>query len=330
MRRIITKEVIISTVLIFVLLQCGCSIQKYNTIGNFDSKDTEKLCKDKKYDEALKNVDAFLKKYPKNKSAISEKAYILISNGKNEEGLVLLTDLYENGEHNSTVLNNMSWAYNNLRMYNLANKYIDICLNSLTMTDKEYVNKGNALFGLKKYDEAIVYFDKGLGKNPNSTFALWGKGLSLYNKKEYAKCIDYFKKYQKLDGKDKSLSYYIKNSYLKLKDYDGAINEINNQIKNNPNNNSAYISIADVYKQKGDYNKAIDYYDSIIKKSPDYADAYYDKSICLVKLGKNDEACDNLKLAIKYDSEYQYDIQDEPEFDSLKNNDKFKALINLN
>lgn len=325
--RNLTKKIMIGILFVSIFLLSGCNLMKYNLIGDFDKTEAEKLYNEKKYDEALKNVDTFLKKYPRNEKAISEKAFILIGSGKNEDGLVLLTDLYENGFKNSTILNNMSGAYNNLHMYNMANKYIDECLKSTNITDKEYVNKGTALFGLKKYNEAIGYYDKALQKKPKSTTAFWGKGLSLYEMKEYEKSLVCFKNYEELGGDNKGLNYYIKNSYIKLKDFDGAINEFTKQIQNNQDNSSAYYSLASIYEQKGDFKKAIDCYDSIIKKSVDDAEAYYDKSINLVKLGRNDEACDNLQLVLKYDNEYMYDILDEPAFDSLKNNDKFKALL---
>jgi tetratricopeptide (TPR) repeat protein len=325
----IIKRVLITGMLIFVLFLCGCTRLKYNNIGNYNSNTAEKLCREKRYKEALKSVDDFLKKYPNNKLAIGEKAYILISSGKNDEGLVLLTNLYEGGQNSSAVLNNISWGYNNLHMYSMANKYIDKSIKFWGATDKEYVNKGNALHGLGKRDEAIKYYDKALDKNSNSTFAVWGEGLCAYENKEYRKAIEYFKKYGTLNGGDKSYINYIKNSYLKLNDYDGAISELKNQISANGDNTSVYNSIAQVYEKKGDYSKALDYYDLIINQSPDDADAYYSKSICLVKLGKNDEACDNLKLAIKYDEEYLYDIMNNPEFDALKNNPKFKALKSI-
>lgn len=328
MMRYLNKKCLICILFIPVLFLSSCTLMKYNLKGGFNQAEAEKLYNEKKYDEALKNVDDFLVKYPKNVKAISEKAVILVGSGKNEEGLVILTDLYEGGVRNSATLNNMGWAYNNLHMYTMANKYIDECLKSNDVTDKEYVNKGNALYGLKQYDKAIDYYDKALEKDPKSTLAFWGKGLCLYAMQDYEKCLVCFKNYEELDGDNKGLNYYMKNSYVKLKDFDGAINEFTQQIKNNPDNSSAYSALASLYEEKGDFKKAIECYDSIIKKSAEDADAYYEKSIDLVKLGRNDEACDNLKLALKYDEEYIYDILDEPAFDSLKNNDKFKALIN--
>lgn len=320
------KIITISTLILSVMLLCGCKLPKYTTYGKFDSKESMALYKEKKYDEALKNVESFLEKYPKNKKAISQKAFILIGSGKNEDGLVLLTDLYENGAAGSTELNNISWAYNNLHMYEMANKYIDLCLKK-SKSDEEYVNKGNALIGLNKYDEALSYYDRALEKNQRSTFALFGKGLCLYKKEEYAQCLVWFKKYNELEGKDTSVNYYIINAYLKQNDFNGAINELNNQIKNNPDNVSLYISLGYIYKQQGEFNKAINCYDTIINKEPTYAEAYYQKSICFVKLGQKDEACKNLKIAIEYDKDYVYDIQEDTEFDSLRNDYQFKTLI---
>jgi tetratricopeptide (TPR) repeat protein len=83
-----------------------------------------------------------------------------------------------------------------------------------------------------------------------------------------------------------------------------------------------------VYRQQGDYKNALECYETVTKISPDNADAYYEKGICLVKLGEKDEACESLKLALKNDADYKYDIQDDPEFDPLRDYNKFKALFN--
>jgi tetratricopeptide (TPR) repeat protein len=324
------KITILSVLIISSLLVGGCSSSKYNTKGNFNLKQSQKLCEEDKYDEELKNIDEFLKKYPNNKEANSQKGYVLIAKGENEEGLLILTDLVENDAASSSVLNNISWAYNNLHMYQLANKYIDIGLKSSSATDKDYINKGNALFGLKKFDEALSWYDKALDKNSHSSFAVWGKGLCLYAKKEYAQCLVFFRQYRELDVEDKSANNYIASAYLEQKDFAGGIEEFNNLIKKSPNDDSLYLLVGDIYQGQGDFIKAIDGYDSVIKRSPDNADAYYEKSVCLAKLDKKDEACENLKLAIEYDKEYVYDAKEQPEFYSLRDYDKFKAIINGN
>jgi len=322
-----SKIIISSLVIISLLLISGCNLLKYNTKGNFNIKQSQKLCSEKKYDEALKNVDKFLQKYPNNTLANSQKGYILIASGKNEEGLVVLTDLAENHVASSTDLNNISWAYNNLHMYKLANRYADMCLKSGKATDVDYINKGNALHGLKKLDEAISYYDKALVKNPKSPLALWGKGLCLYEKKEFKECLVFFRQYLELGGDNNSASYYISKVYIELKDLNGGINEFKNLISKNPKDDSLYMSLGYMYFDQGDFNSAINCYDSIIKRSSDYADAYYEKSVCLVRLSKKDEACESLKMAIQYDEEYIYDAQDEPEFDPIRNYDKFKKLV---
>ena len=322
------KLITVGTLIILAIISSGCGLVKYNNIGHFKADESMALYKEKKYDEAIKSVDSFLEKYPNNKQAISQKAYILIGSGKNEDGLIMLTNMYEDGVRDSAALDNMSWAYNNLHMYEMAGKYIDLCLKTFPGDEEEYVNKGNALFGLKKYDDAITYYDKALKMNPKYTLALYGKALSLYSSGDYSNCLDYFKKYVEAGGDNKSINNYILNAYLKQNDINGAIDEFNSQINKNPDKFSLYIMLGSIYEKKDDFDKAIDSYDTVINKKNDYAEAYYDKAICLVKLGKKDEACNNLKFAIKYDEEYVYDIEDDPKFDSIRNYDKFQALIN--
>ena len=54
--------------------------------------------------------------------------------------------------------------------------------------------KGNALLGLDKSEEAIVWFDKALEVNPNYFFALNNKGLALSNLGRYDEAITSYDK----------------------------------------------------------------------------------------------------------------------------------------
>lgn len=318
----------VGILIIFIFVASGCS---YQLDGNekFNSQEVKKLCEEKSYDEAMKKVNEYLKEHPDDRLATTEKGYILISSGKNEEGLMILIKQLDKYPKDHAILNDISWAYNNLHLYKMANSYIDRALKNSPNSDNEYVNKGNAQYGLKNYDEAIKYFNKALVINSKNSYAIWGNGLCLYEKKQYRQCIDYFKKYSELRSDGKSTNYYITSSYIALKDFDGAINEYKTQINNNPNNYVAYGSLGDVYRQQGDYKSALDCYEIVIKKYPDDADTYYEMGICFTKLGKKDDACESLKLAIKYDEEYIYDIQDEKEFDVLRGYDKFEVLLKL-
>ena len=61
--------------------------------------------------------------------------------------------------------------------------------NLLTNKEKEeeqsYLEIGENLFHEKKYDEALIYFDKAIDINPNLTSAYYGKAMAFNNKGLY-------------------------------------------------------------------------------------------------------------------------------------------------
>jgi tetratricopeptide (TPR) repeat protein len=60
-------------------------------------------------------------------------------------------------------------------------------------------NKGNTLYSLERYNEAIVYYNKSLAIDPNDFDALYNIGLSLSRLEKYNEAITYFDKALAID-----------------------------------------------------------------------------------------------------------------------------------
>jgi len=63
----------------------------------------------------------------------------------------------------------------------------------------DWYDKGNALAGIGKYQEAIESYNKGLEINPNYAFAWTNKGNALYYLGKYQEAIQCFDKAIELD-----------------------------------------------------------------------------------------------------------------------------------
>ncbi|URZ03839.1 tetratricopeptide repeat protein [Clostridium felsineum] len=326
----------IAALMLLATCLSGCSydlkdLQNLNKkSSSVDTKGITILCEHKKYTEAMKIVDDYLKKHPDDRVALCDKGYVLVAQGKNEEGLLQLVKANEKYPNDDAILNNMSWAYNNLKMYKLANSYADQSLKKEPNTAEELSNKGTALFGLKDYKKAESYYTKAIEKKSTDKTAIWGKALSLYKEKSYNKSLTYFKKYYKLDSSDMEASYYIEKCYISLHDVDGAISTFKDNIIVNPKNKGNYFALGDMYVKKEDYSSAISCYDNLAEIDSEDPEIYFEKAICLIKSGDKDGACENLKIALNYDSDYIDDIKEEPAFDVLKDYDKFKEIFNAN
>lgn len=98
-----------------------------------------------------------------------------------------------------------------------------------------YLQAAEALFSLKKYDEAIPYYDKVVEQDPNNAGALNDRGLAKTNTNNYYGAISDFSDAIRLK-KSKSDSYLdmtYKNqadAYIKVADYDNAIADYSSAI----------------------------------------------------------------------------------------------------
>ncbi|RIX51467.1 tetratricopeptide repeat protein [Paenibacillus nanensis] len=203
----------------------------------------------------------------------NQTGYDLIEEGKYDEGIGWLWEavkfVYEVHPEYETLedevrskelfdspFNNMSWAYNELGDYEESLYWIDRALLLLPNTEIEYINKGNALYGLNRYDEAVDYYDLALEENEDSLNALYGKGLIYYDKGYYSGAADMFNRCLSIDSSDYDAAEMLLYSFLGREQEEDAL--------------------AFAEKWLGDY--------------PDRFDAYRLKSIALEHAGEFEEA----------------------------------------
>ena len=67
---------------------------------------------------------------------------------------------------------------------------------------EKLLDKGDCLYDQSEYQEAISYYDKVLGMDPNDVYALQSKGLALKNLGRYEEAISYYDKVLKIDPND--------------------------------------------------------------------------------------------------------------------------------
>ncbi len=76
-------------------------------------------------------------------------------------------------------------------------------------TKEEWVDEGNALYGLKRYEQALAAYEQALHLDPNSAVAYNNKGNALGELKRYEEALATFKRALRLDP-NYALAYYNK------------------------------------------------------------------------------------------------------------------------
>jgi tetratricopeptide (TPR) repeat protein len=200
-------------------------------------------------------------------------------------------------------------------------------------TASQWLERGNQLWRLRRYPEAIRAFDAAIKQKPKFIhLAYYGKGLALDSSKKYPEAITALQQavqskpgfvpawnqlsvvYRDSNQLDKALAAIDKAIQLQpnnpnlynekyavlsdLKRYREAAAAINKAIELSPRA-AFYNNRGIVRKELGDKPGAIDDYNQAIKINPNYADAYNNRGNVRNDLGDKQGAIDDYTLAIK-------------------------------
>ncbi len=265
---------------------------------------------------------------------------------------------------------NLVVAYNNLgAVYDEEGKY-EQALSTYSQTLElnriylpAYFNRGNTYRSMGKYRESLADFDQAIKLAPNFSDAHNNRGLSYYELDEYEKAIADFNRAIELDSQYAKAYNNRGSSYNKRREYNKAIADFNRAIELNSQYAEAYANRGRSYNERGEYDKASadftrvrefnfenakayanrgwssamlgrydqaisDYNQAIaIEKAPGF---YYNGASIHALFGHTEEACNWLKTAIDSDPKYREFARTDLNFDSIRNEPCFQALMNGN
>ena len=167
-----------------------------------------------------------------------------------------------------------------------------------------YGNRGNAYRDLKRYNEAIVDYNKVMELDPKDALAYKNRGLAYYSLKRYDEAIADCNKAIELDPKDAMIYHNRGVAYRDLERDDEAIADYNKAIELDPNLALAYGNRGPAYHHLKRYNEAIGDYNKWIELDPNPAPAYYDRGLAYYDLNKYDEAIADYTKAIELDQNF--------------------------
>ena len=158
-----------------------------------------------------------------------------------------------------------------------------------------WYNRGIALRGLGRIEEAIASFDYALKIKPDYHEAWYNRGKVLDD----------------------------------LGRYEEAIASYDQALKIKPDKHEAWNNRGNALFNLGRYEEAITSYDQALKIKPDDANAYYNKACTYAQLENISLALDNLKQAINLDSQFLEDAKTDTDFDKIRNDRRFINLLNI-
>jgi tetratricopeptide (TPR) repeat protein/S1-C subfamily serine protease len=209
---------------------------------------------------------------------------------------------------------------------------------------EQWIEYGNQLYRLDKYQEAVKAFNRSIALQPTSIAGNHGKGLALLSDGEYLPALKSFDRAIELVPASERANFYYHWKYRTLslrhlRRYPEALASISqainlesqdptifnekagllSQLKRYPEALAiydgiltkepkawAYVNRGIVKYELGDKKGSIDDYDKAIQLNPQYAGAYVDRGIAKSDLGDNNGAMSDYERAIAIDPQFPF------------------------
>lgn len=198
-----------------------------------------------------------------------------------------------------------------------------------------FYNEGCILASQNKYEEALIKFKSCLELRPNFAKGWFNKALS---EEKLGKLKNALKSYERVIDieEDAAINAWFKKSVILtyLDENDKALESINKVIELDTNNFTAYSNKAVILQRLGKYDEAIDNFKTALDINQNYLWASYNLACVYSLMNKTQEAIEVLKKMLKNIQKedelifYHKKINDEPDFDNLRENPSFIELTN--
>ena len=240
----------------------------------------------------------------KSPSALHLMGVLQATNQKHAEALVFLNKAVTYDPLNGEVHYNLAKLHSDMGNDALAIRHHKLAT-SLTPTNKKYwLNYGNSLNKLARYDDALVPYDRALNLDEKYFEAWMGAGLALGNLKRLNQSLDCFIKASEINPNNEGVWLYLGHSLSDLKSYREAINSYRRAIEIKTNYPEAWSGLGLAAYKMDNMPEAINACQMAINLRPDYAEALTDMSVYLHHLGRYDEALNFCNQAIATDPNY--------------------------
>jgi Flp pilus assembly protein TadD len=247
--------------------------------------------------------------------------------GRYEEALINFDKALQFKPDYGKAWHNRGCALHSLGRYEEAIASFDKALRFKPDNDSAWYNRGSALGNLGRYEEAIASYDKALQLEPDDHSAWNNRGSALSNLGRYEEAIASYNKALQLKP-DKDSAWYNRGIALdNLGRYEEAITSFDKSLQLKPDGDAWYARGATL-GSLGRYEEAIASYNKALQLKPDKDSAWYNKACCYALKGDHEDAISSLSHAIELNPEkYREMAKNNSDFDSIRENERFQALV---
>jgi tetratricopeptide (TPR) repeat protein len=281
------------------------------------------------YEEAVECYDKAAEIRPDYVVCWNNKGNALYALGRSEEAIKHYDKALEIDPNYAFAWNNKGLALNNSGRYKEAIE----CFSKAIEIDPNYVdawkNKALTIVIISgNYNEAIECFDKAIEIDPNYLSSWLYKGLALNLSRRYNEAIECFDIVIEISHNHAQAWFYKGISFEELRNHQEALKCYDKAIEINRNYVDAWKNKSELLYELGNYEDAIKSLDRVIEIEPQNADALYDRACYKIKKGNDvEDGLADLKKAIDINKEYIEMARQDEDFDYIKDDQRFKALL---
>jgi len=190
-----------------------------------------------------------------------------------------------------------------------------------------YNSRGNVHYNTQNYTQAIADYDQAIQHDPMYADAYLNRGLAHAAIEEYQRAIADYNQAIVLNPESAIAYNYRGQAYARLQQYARALEDYTQALTLDPNYAVAYINRGLCYVRLGQYAQAITEYRQAAIANPQYATAYYNAACAAGLMNNASVACTWLERAIQLNPRYRALAQSDTDFEHVRGNKKFQALL---
>ena len=301
------KEQIFENEEFLVLLRKYEDMRKGSRSIFFDVEEFEQIIDyyldDFQYDEAKEAAQLGKRQHPASVEIIYKFIHIYIEQGQPKKALALLEEIPVWEENNPERYFLKGTAFCILNRLKDAEAQFDRGLGiSNENTFDALVNISIAFENVRHFELAIKYLIQAYHQQKENLSVLYDLGYFYDRLHRFDESLKYYQQYLDIDPYSDNVWYNIGIVYHKLEEFEKAVEAYDFSIVVNPDYASAYFNKASVWVNAGRFDRAIDTYKEFLEVDPESTQAFCYMGDCFEQMNQLDDALESFKKVIELDN----------------------------
>ena len=251
------------------------------------------------FDKVFDCLKLILKDDPTNEEALYKICFWTDFTGRNEESILLHTQIIDEYPYSELAWFNLGAAYQGLKLFE---KAIDSYLYAVTIDEKfdyAYRNMGDAYLRLRKFKEAIEVLERVLELSRPEDVIYEAIGHCYHKLGNYAQARFHYKKASHLNPDDGKLFYKMALTYINEEHWESAIKHLENALRIQKLSPEYNLAMGECRMNLNQFKEAIQYFGYVVRSRPKSVSGWEALIRCLFKAEFFEEAIEQSIAALK-------------------------------